>query len=65
MVLIKSRAIGAGQTGRMSGQALRWWRSTFQDAEARLGRERATVIASSIKCTLCFNVLHPLSRHLT
>jgi glycine/D-amino acid oxidase-like deaminating enzyme/nitrite reductase/ring-hydroxylating ferredoxin subunit len=49
VVLIESRAIGAGQTGRMTGQALRWWTHSFQDAETRLGKEKATVLASSIK----------------
>jgi len=49
-VLIESRAIGAGQTGRMTGQALGWWTHSFQDAETRLGAEKATVLASSIKC---------------
>lgn len=49
-MLIESRAIGAGQTGRMTGQALGWWTHSFQDAETRLGAEKATVLASSIKC---------------
>lgn len=50
VVLIESRAIGAGQTGRMTGQALGWWTHSFQDAETRLGAEKATVLANSIKC---------------
>lgn len=48
-MLIESRAIGAGQTGRMTGQALKWWTHSLQDAETRLGQEKATVLVSSIK----------------
>ncbi len=50
MVLIESRACGAGQTGRMSGQALRWWGDGFADAEKRIGQDKATVLASSLTC---------------
>lgn len=49
VVLIESRAIGAGQTGRMTGQALRWWLDSFQEMEGKLGQEKATVLESSLK----------------
>lgn len=49
VVLIESRAIGAGQTGKTTGQALRWWLDSFQEAENKLGQEKATVLASSLK----------------
>ena len=49
VVLIESRAIGAGQTGKATGVAHRWWLDSFQEAESKLGIEKATVLASSLK----------------
>jgi glycine/D-amino acid oxidase-like deaminating enzyme len=49
VVLIESRAIGAGQTGKATGVAHRWWLDSFQEAESKMGMEKATVLASSLK----------------
>jgi glycine/D-amino acid oxidase-like deaminating enzyme/nitrite reductase/ring-hydroxylating ferredoxin subunit len=49
VVLIESRAIGAGQTGKATGVAHRWWLDSFQEAESKMGIEKATVLASSLK----------------
>lgn len=49
VVVIDSRTLGAGQTGRMSGQAHAWWPQTLRDAETRLGQDRARLLARSIR----------------